>query len=92
MGCGASVSPAPEPPLEPEQLEASAAHLLIREEDGQRVCEAAIYFKEPARSFDSMAHKLSKLDTILPPVAATHDHHVAKMRRFMSLPLGAWHK
>ena len=34
--------------------------------------------EEPSLSFDSMTHEITRQDTILPPVAAMHDRHVAK--------------
>ncbi|CAJ1379966.1 unnamed protein product [Effrenium voratum] len=77
MGCAATRVG----PLEPSVV--VPGHTLIRQDKGQRVCEASIDFKEPSLSFDSMTHQITRQDTILPPVAAMHDRHVAKLERFL---------
>mmetsp|Transcript_115595 Transcript_115595/g.274724 ORF Transcript_115595/g.274724 Transcript_115595/m.274724 type:complete len:110 (+) Transcript_115595:58-387(+) len=85
MGCSSSFEVAN---VEGHSLGGTAAapYVLTRKDSfGQRVREPAIAFAEPSRSFDSMSHKLTSRDSgcALPPVAATHSRHVAKLEKFL---------
>mmetsp|Transcript_7572 Transcript_7572/g.18150 ORF Transcript_7572/g.18150 Transcript_7572/m.18150 type:complete len:106 (-) Transcript_7572:49-366(-) len=80
MGCAASSAP-----VGPEPVLPSRERLIRQDEDGQRVCEASIHFQEPARSFDSMTHQITRRDRVLPPVAATHERHLAKLQLFLDV-------